>query len=86
MPTIDPVALEYINRGAPRDYLGERHALCPQEGRETRQEGFRTMASGYVGFSLSIPFMRKSTKGKLGRKADLWICSECQQLAEAVGI
>lgn len=78
MPTIDPVALEYIRRGAPMDFLGSREAPCSQEGRVTTQEGFRTMASGYVGFS--IPFAKKSTKGKLGAKADLWICTECQNL------
>ena len=78
MATMDPVALEYINRGAPQDYLGTRQARCPREGENTMQEGFRTMASGYVGFS--IPFAKKSTKGKLGSKADLWICMECHQL------
>lgn len=77
--SIDPEMLGFINRGAPQDYLGTREAQCPHEGRITTQEGFRTMSSAYVGFSL--PFARKSsTKGKLGSKADLWICSECQQL------
>ena len=78
MATIDPVALGNINRGAPNDYLGTRQAQCPNEGEITTQEGFRTMASGYVG--LSIPFARKSTRGKLGSKADLWICTECLRL------
>ena len=76
-PTIDPVALSYIKRGAPLDFLGTRQAECPRDG-VTQQEGFRTMASVHVGFSL--PFGRKSTKGKLGSKADLWICAECNQL------
>jgi len=78
MATMDPVALGYINRGAPQDYLGTRQAQCSREGKITTQEGFRTMASVFIGFS--IPFAKKSTKGKLGSKADLWICTECQQL------
>lgn len=77
-PTIDPVALGYISRGAPRDFLGTRQADCPHDGGVTTQEGFRTMGSAYFGFSL--PFGRKSTRGKLGRKVDLWICTECSQL------
>ena len=76
---IDPVALGYINRGAPSDYLGTRQDVCAQDQRVTTQEGFRTMSSAWVGFS--VPFVRKSTKGKLGSKTDLWICLECRSLA-----
>ncbi len=77
-PTVNPVALGYINRGAPQDFLGTRQAECPHDGTVTTQEGFRTMTSAYFGFGL--PFGRKSTRGKLGAKADLWICTECRQL------
>lgn len=79
-PLVDPVKLGYINRGAPMDYLGTRQAHCPQDDQATAQDGFRTMASGWVG--VGLPFGRKSTKGKLGAKADMWICTECHLLVE----
>jgi hypothetical protein len=78
MSTLDPVALGYIERGAPMDYLGTRESHCPRDGVTTTQEGFRTMASAW--FGLGLPFGRKSTRGKLGAKADLWICLNCKQL------
>jgi len=77
-PTINPVALGYVNRRAPLDYLGSRQSQCPHEQTVTNQEGFRTMASAY--FGVGLPFGRKSTKGKLGSKVDLWICTDCQKL------
>lgn len=76
--TVDPVALGYINRGGPRDYLGSRREQCQNDGRVTTQEGFRTMSSAYIGFG--IPFARKSTKGTVGSKADLWIGVEFRKL------
>jgi hypothetical protein len=77
----DPITEEWLEPGVPFDHVGRLTRLCSAEGTETVQDLYRVVIGAYGGFGaprfLRGFLKRQSTRGKIGRRSQWFVCSAC---------
>ena len=74
-PIFDPVKQGVFTRQTPTDYVGRVVEACSECEQETPHDSWEAIFGAHIGFAL--PFGRKSTKGKAGKKSNWRFCAVC---------
>lgn len=87
----DPISEGWMRRGAPVDHVGRMVRSCPRCQNETTQDEYRVIMGKSLGVGVPYfvrPFMKRaSTKGKVGKRSNWFVCAQCGSMlpADAAG-
>jgi hypothetical protein len=87
VPPRDPISEGWMNRGAAVDYVGRMERSCPRCGGATAQDEYMVILGRHFGLGAPYfvkPFLkRSSTKGKLGKRSNWFVCAQCGSMLPA---
>lgn len=75
VPQYDPTKGGVFPKQTPRTHTGRQDRPCTSCGEETPHDLYEAIFGMHAGFSL--PFGRKSTKGKVGKRSHWAFCALC---------
>jgi hypothetical protein len=80
IPRFDPVKRDIFPKGTPHDFTGRRLMPCDNCGRTTPRDFYSAIIGMWGGLSLPIPFIKKSTAGKVGKRSHWSFCAICGEI------
>lgn len=91
VPARDPISEGWMNRGAAVDHVGRMVRGCICCSTETTQDEYKVIMGKSLGVGVPYfvrPFMKRaSTKGKMGKRSNWFVCAQCGSMlpADAAG-
>lgn len=87
LPARDPISEGWMRRGAAVDYVGRMARACPRCETDTVQDEYRVIMGKSLGVGVPYfikPFLkRSSTKGKVGKRSNWFVCAQCGSMLPA---